>query len=477
MNLRQLEQEAIASALGPAHAPKPKPEPSVAEDETAATDETIADPVPANAPADTIEFACVHCKATVVTPKGTAGKKGQCPDCGGIVRIPGGKSKRKRKKAQSVEEKPAKETKEDAPAEQPVVQAANVQQIVEADPIGAPLSIEFICPSCQDIVETPKSSAGKQGKCPHCHTIVPIPMESNVPDDYEYVDDEEDPVPISPVGAAGVDQASAIDDGEGVLQPEAIPGLTPVAQPVIPVAQPATPGLTPVATPVATPGLTPATPGLTPAAPAAPAVTPGLTPLGGGGGGAPGLAPLADAGVPLQPAPAAAPQAPRRVKKGGGANLLPLTMPPAIGTLVVAGGCLAHHIGFFIYLGIQLARAAEYSGFGGPSPTASEFAAKIWVIFIVQILLMIASACLSVVVVLGGVSLLQAKHYKFVFTTSVFLAIGMIGWLMLLDNVYTTESAWSSTWGAIYAAVGAPFGIYSIVILCLPHVRDNFDRR
>jgi len=144
-------------------------------------------------------------------------------------------------------------------------------------------------------------------------------------------------------------------------------------------------------------------------------------------------------------------------------------MPPAIGVLVTAALCGIHQIGFTIWLIIQNIRAANViAEIGG------QVGGKFWLWLFLEFGTLIASAGVCVVIVLGAISMLQSERFVFVFTTSVFQAIGMIGWLMLLQPDVLGLDLWNRTWGVVYCAVGVPFGIWAIVILCFPHVKSQF---
>lgn len=93
-----------------------------------------------------IEFQCPSCHGTVRTRDEAAGKKGKCPHCGGLVAIPGGAGSR-------------------ATAGTPVANAV-------------PGTIEFRCGSCSQPIRVSASAAGKKGKCPRCAGIVEIPADT-----------------------------------------------------------------------------------------------------------------------------------------------------------------------------------------------------------------------------------------------------------------------------------------------------------
>jgi hypothetical protein len=45
------------------------------------------------------------------------------------------------------------------------------------------MPIQYRCTSCNNIVQTPDDSGGKQGRCPHCSQVATIPMTSTVSQD------------------------------------------------------------------------------------------------------------------------------------------------------------------------------------------------------------------------------------------------------------------------------------------------------
>lgn len=113
----------------------------------------------------TIEFPCPQCAQLVRTPDAAAGKKGKCPSCGVVVRIPTADAA-----APAPAPKPAVATKP-AAAPKPAV-ATKPAATADAGPI------EFNCPGCGGVVRTPRTAAGKKGKCPTCAAVVVIPHES-----------------------------------------------------------------------------------------------------------------------------------------------------------------------------------------------------------------------------------------------------------------------------------------------------------
>jgi len=88
--------------------------------------------------------------------------------------------------------------------------------------------IQFTCPGCLKSVRVSGSAAGKQGKCPHCQTVVKIPLVTST-----------SPTPSPTPGL------TPLDDTADLTPLDSTPGLTPIDS---------TPGLTPLD---GTDGLTP----------------------------------------------------------------------------------------------------------------------------------------------------------------------------------------------------------------------------
>ncbi|WP_254511369.1 hypothetical protein [Anatilimnocola floriformis] len=98
----------------------------------------------------TIEFPCPQCSQVVRTPDAAAGKKGKCPSCQAVVVIPA------------------------APTAPSAAAKAVAPKPVAAEGDAGP--IEFFCNFCGQVVRTPRATAGKKGRCPHCTEIVLIPL-------------------------------------------------------------------------------------------------------------------------------------------------------------------------------------------------------------------------------------------------------------------------------------------------------------
>jgi phage FluMu protein Com len=106
----------------------------------------------------TIEFSCPACAQQIRTPDTTAGKRGKCPSCAAIVRIPA---------AGDASTTPVAK----APAVKPTA-PPTANEVAETGPI------EFFCSLCGQLVRTPRAAAGKKGKCPHCQGVMQIPLKS-----------------------------------------------------------------------------------------------------------------------------------------------------------------------------------------------------------------------------------------------------------------------------------------------------------
>ena len=89
-------------------------------------------------------------------PESAAGKRGSCPKCGQVVDIPAGI---------------AGTVTSPASSSQPTTASASA---VFAEPATGN-TIDFQCQTCHQPVTTPRSTAGQQGRCPHCQTIMQIP--------------------------------------------------------------------------------------------------------------------------------------------------------------------------------------------------------------------------------------------------------------------------------------------------------------
>ena len=142
-----------------------------------------------------IEFSCPQCTQLIRTPDITAGKKGKCPGCAAIVRIP------------AANEPLAAKTPVPAPKPQPVVEEN------ETGPI------EFFCSLCGQLVRTPRAAAGKKGKCPHCQGVLQIPLKSRG------AKGSAPPAPAKPAARAQPKPALPEIDGLGLAPLDDLPPL------------------------------------------------------------------------------------------------------------------------------------------------------------------------------------------------------------------------------------------------------------
>lgn len=61
------------------------------------------------------------------------------------------------------------------------------------------MTIEFYCKQCYQKVETPDSTAGKKGRCPHCGQIAMIPLASEAPPTQSQPQQPMHQVPMQPL--------------------------------------------------------------------------------------------------------------------------------------------------------------------------------------------------------------------------------------------------------------------------------------
>jgi hypothetical protein len=90
----------------------------------------------------------------VRTPDASAGKRGRCPQCQGIVQIPAQQAAGHR-------------------CDSRVIAARVVAPEVTVSDSGE--SIQFFCFACGKIIRTTTAVAGKRGRCPHCREIIEVP--------------------------------------------------------------------------------------------------------------------------------------------------------------------------------------------------------------------------------------------------------------------------------------------------------------
>jgi hypothetical protein len=74
--------------------PKPTVRPASGDEKKTGTGQTSRRPSAATKGGSTIDFHCPECKKRIRTPLSAAGKKGRCPKCGAIMRIPAARAAR-----------------------------------------------------------------------------------------------------------------------------------------------------------------------------------------------------------------------------------------------------------------------------------------------------------------------------------------------------------------------------------------------
>jgi ribosomal protein S27E len=92
-----------------------------------------------------IQVKCGQCGKVLNVPDNSAGKQGRCTSCGAVIQIP---------------------------AHKPPAPSSPSPKVV-AQPV--PEHIVVQCGQCGKMLRVPSRSAGKQGKCPSCGTLIQIP--------------------------------------------------------------------------------------------------------------------------------------------------------------------------------------------------------------------------------------------------------------------------------------------------------------
>ncbi|HJN10418.1 MAG TPA: hypothetical protein QF564_17155 [Pirellulaceae bacterium] len=118
-----------------------------------------------------IEFYCPGCGKLMRTPDPTAGRKGRCPHCATKVQIP------------KTSITPNADTPSASNHAAPTPQQPASKQPLATPPSGQPANndpIQFVCASCQKTLRVPAANTGKKGKCPHCSAVMTIPTRSPV---------------------------------------------------------------------------------------------------------------------------------------------------------------------------------------------------------------------------------------------------------------------------------------------------------
>ena len=115
-----------------------------------------------------IEFFCPGCGKLMRTPDPTAGRKGRCPHCSTKVQIP------LKSIAPKTDARAAPNQALSTPQQPTTNQPTTPRQAESANTEP----IQFVCGSCQKTLRVPAANAGKKGKCPHCNTVMTIPTTS-----------------------------------------------------------------------------------------------------------------------------------------------------------------------------------------------------------------------------------------------------------------------------------------------------------
>ena len=395
-----------------------------------------------------IEFKCQSCQQDVTTPDEAAGKKGKCPHCGEVMRIP--------------------ELSRSSPLNSPQAAAPSKPA---ATPAASSGGIEFSCPQCGNVVNTPASAAGKKGKCPHCGVVMSIPMASQR--------GAAKAAGASGIRSAGKPQAKlpvakplASSPPRTILQPpgaaQPVGGLTPLNN------------LTPLESLTPLGGLTPLV-GLTPLTPAP---APSMNPFAAHPGGVPGLTPLGPAPPnPFAAAPYGAPPSPYGAggasPLGGAASNLfddlpamaPLnpyaatTLPPApsndmsrprprrggqVSDATVMIPAILQALAALPMLFLQLVRILFSIVILSSNNPQLQNVGALGVGPIGEILMGVVLLALVGTIVWGSVEMARWNNYSLAFTAAVLSTIGC-------------------------SCLGFPFGIWSLVVLSQQDVKRQFS--
>ncbi len=389
----------------------------------------------------TIEFNCPQCTQQIRTPDATAGKRGKCPGCNAIVRIP-------------------------AATEAAAPQSAPAQPPAEAAETGP---IEFFCSLCGQLVRTPRAAAGKKGKCPHCQGVMQIPLKSRsaksaTPLTTPKKTTQRSPQPADEIGLAPLE---SLDGLAPLAETKPAPQLQPRPRAKISPAQAedddrelrlqSTVPLAPL-TPLDSSGSSNAMTGLTPinndlfggTDPLASANANlasgdlfGGAPLGGdpfatssGGFGSPASTSLAPA---TYSAPSSAPAGPKK--------------PDSIFVVLPAVFQLMAIIPFFLWNGFSFASTVFLLivAMSAPSSAANPDAAAKGIAFVILILaLQVLGLAAQIWVMVGSVQMMLLRSY---------------------DNAIA--AAWMSC-VPCFGLCGIPFGIWSLIVLQTPEYKRMF---
>lgn len=418
---------------------------------------------------DKIEFPCSHCGLPVRTPAAAAGKKGKCPNCGAVVKIPEA-NRLAGPEADRGGIRTAAVTSPRLPSTTQTAESATRQ------PTGMPATVEFACPQCGKPVRTPAAAAGKKGRCPSCNAIFAIPAASTArstpgPDKLATkprrerfrtgptrqakptpgltpIPDSASGLPPSAGGAPGLEFLP--DDSLGLTPlPDAGTGLTPLGD--------AGTGLTPLAGDIGlTPlpdtgtGLTPLSgdTGLTPIADdplglASPLVTSaarsGASPFANTFGSAVSR-PSAAANPYQSPSLGTAGYATRKTKKSTSEAVV---VAPAIAMIVVASLSLLVTIPALIFQSIGFLRQARLMS-GEMPPEAYVFLGA----YIVGTLI---SVVVHILIIVGGVKMVKFQSWGAALTGAIML-------------ILPCTACW----------IGLPIGVWAVIVLSLSSVRRQF---
>jgi hypothetical protein len=130
-----------------------------------------------------LKFSCPHCRKGIQVKEELAGRKGKCPYCHQLVRIPSA--------ATSSAPSPAKRSTE-SDIEALALAALGEKEKTKPGPgtdSANSKKIEFQCPMCDEKISLSADLAGKRAPCPECRRIIKVPLlEKNEPKDWRKVD-------------------------------------------------------------------------------------------------------------------------------------------------------------------------------------------------------------------------------------------------------------------------------------------------
>jgi len=110
-----------------------------------------------------IVFNCKQCGNKLKVKEAFAGRRGKCPFCGTIVKIP-------------FPSKPASDSEVGSATE---MITASILEEARADTTPVPPTrIRFQCPNCAELVSATSAYIGKQVVCPHCRKSITVPSRA-----------------------------------------------------------------------------------------------------------------------------------------------------------------------------------------------------------------------------------------------------------------------------------------------------------